>query len=502
MDTKIVIVAVVAVVAVAGVAAFFLMNNNGSEEASYPDTYLTVLGNANEDLAVDGKDVSAIQKFIDDKVAESSGYKYKDYYMYDANNDQVIDDKDVTMVKNMVAAQQSGDWKSVGKVYYVNVDYDIASYDMSKGNKVITLIAPPLDTVLAIGGQDLVVGTDNRITTGKYHMEYMTTLDFDTLIDVGDCKEPDTEKITNASLQYGSVNVVCGTKNTYGPTMEKTFEGTNVQVIRIASWEYGGTLYGLHTLGFLLKKGDEANAFYNEYMNIEREVQKIVKEVPASKKSAGKVGAAACYGYLDELSLLGEYTGEYANLMLLDPYDSATPFLGGQSGGHGNTIDTEGILAMYQQYNLINLILMIGTPFQINSASGDAQSSIAYIEDLYDMWDKRIGTKSMENLNTCIAGYSFSSGVSEVLNQMILCYYLYNEEFLAHFNCTTQAEAQDVLAGYVDWYCESIGIDGTWSFYGEDHGGKAGTYGMNLLYCGEGDERNILYGLEEGSVPM
>lgn len=504
MDTKVIIIAVVAVVAVAGVAAFFVLNNSdsGKELDGYPDTYMTVLGNANEDLVIDSKDAALIQKFINDKTSESSSYKYKEYYMYDANRDKVIDSKDVDKVNAIIAAQSSGNWSAVGSVFYVNVDYDIAEYDMTKGNKVITLIAPPLDTVLAIGGQDLVVGTDNRITTGKYHAEYAETLDFDTLIDVGSCNEPDTEKITNASKKYGSVNVVCGTNGSYGPNMEKTFKDTDVQVIRIASWEFGGTLYGLHTLGFLLKLSDGAMDYYEQYKAIEDDVQKIVKSVPAAKKAAGHVGAAAAYGYLDELSLLGEYTGEYANLMLLDPYDSATPYLGGRSGGHGNTITTEGISAMYQQYYLRNLLLMIGTPFQITSHSaddkGNAQSTTANFKNMYNTWSKRIGAEDLNELNMCITGYSFSSGVSEILNQLIHCYYLYNDEFLAYYGCTTQEEAQDVLAEYVDWYCEAIGIDGLWSFYGEDHGGKEGTYGMNLLYCGEGDKRNIMYGLESG----
>ncbi|MCQ2079918.1 MAG: hypothetical protein MJZ38_07695, partial [archaeon] len=115
-------------------------------------------------------------------------------------------------------------------------------------------------------------------------------------------------------------------------------------------------------------------------------------------------------------------------------------------------------------------------------------------------WDETIGLDKMPGLEVCITGFSFSSGVSEVLNQLIHCYYLYNEEFLAKTGLATQKEAQDLLASYVDRYCEFIGIDDLWSFYGEDNGGKIGTHGMNLLYCGAGDERNIMYGPVGGSV--
>lgn len=498
MDKKIMIgVAVVAVIIVA--AAAVVMLKKGGDEFSideYPDTYLTVLGNAEPDLVIDSKDIKAIERFINNGTADKSGYKYKDYYMYDANFDKKIDQNDADIVAAMVRCQTTGDWTDCQYVYYVNVDKEVAKYDMTISEMVVTLIAPPLDTVLAIGGADLVVGTDNRITTGKYHEEYETALDFDRLVDVGDCKEPDLEKISTLSDKYDGVNVVCGTQKTYGPTMEKVFKNTDVQVIRIGSWEYGTTLYGFHTLAFLLKQVEESQDFYAGYVGINTVVKEIVNTVDPSKKAPGKIGAAACYGYLDELSLLGFYTGEYTNLMVLEPYDTAEAYLGGgESGGHGDTITTEDVSAMYQKYYLKNLFLLIGTPFQIVASEGDAQSSQNYMKNIYKTWSDRIGAKQMHDLNISVSGYSFSSGVSEVLNQLIHCYYLYNDEFLAYFDCDTQEDAQDILAGYVDWYCESINIDEKWSFYGEEDGGPEGTIGMNLLYCGEDDDRNILYGV-------
>lgn len=89
-----------------------------------------------------------------------------------------------------------------------------------------------------------------------------------------------------------------------------------------------------------------------------------------------------------------------------------------------------------------------------------------------------------------------------MLNELIFAYWLYNEEFLAFFGCTDQAGAQDVIAGYVDAYCGFIGIDSLWSFYGEDHGGPQGTVGMNLLYCGADDGRNMMYGPVKGSTDV
>ncbi len=504
MDNKLLIILAVAAVIAVGGGAYFLMTQGGSSSpytpSEYPDTYLTVLGNAEADNVIDSKDVTKIQALVDSK----ESYDYKKYYMYDANYDGKIDSADVEMVQKIVTALGAADptssaaWTDVGTVHYVNVDKKIASYDMTKSNKVITLIAPPLDSVLAMGGKDLVVGFDNRITTGKYYSEYAKTFDYSKMYDVGSSSEPSTEVITNAAKEHGSVTIVCGTSGSYGPNMESTFAGTNIQVVRIASWEYGGTLYGFMTLGFLLKMNDGAAAYYSKYMEIADNVANFVKNVvPDSKKAAGEVGAAACYGYNDELSLLGNTSGEYANLMLLGPWDSAESYLsGGATGGHGTTITAEGVSAMYQSHHLRNLILMIGTPFQVKAGEGNAQSSQAYITDLYNAWDDKIGLSVMSELDYCIAGYSFSSGVSEVLNRLILSYYLYTDEFVTQFGGGTHDGAKAYIGSYVNWYCQAIGIDSLWSF----DGSVPGTLGMNLLYCGAGDQRNIMYGPASGST--
>lgn len=509
MDGKIIAIIAVAVVAVVAGGAYVALGGDDDDDSGmdlnlnkYPETYLTVLGNANLSNEFSSADAAAIQKFIDDNVADSDSYKYKDYYMYDANYDGKIDSDDVDKVNAIVSALTSGDWSEVGDVHYVNVDYDVVSYDMAHNNKVITLIAPPLDTVLAMGGNGLVVGTDNRITTGKYREEYKTALDFSKIVDVGSCNEPDTEKILKASDDNGGVNVVCGTVDKYGPNMEKTFKGTNVSVIRIASWEYGATLYGLMTAGFLLKKTTESQSYYDWYKGIHDEVMKIVDSVSDEKKSAGKIGSTVCYGYLDELFILGAYSGEYTNLMVLDPYDSTEAFLKGiTTGGHGNTISTEDVMTMVEGYNLKHLILMIGTPFQVNTkatGSDNIQSSQAYMKEIYNKWLERIaGTVTeaqnefLSKCNICIAGYSFSSGVSEVLNQLILCYYLYPDEFKAHFRCSDDDAAKEKIREYINGYCQKIRIDGSWAF---DSSGD--VRGMNLLYCGESDARNIMNGIE------
>lgn len=495
-ETKAIVAAFVAVAAVAVAAVCLMHDDDGGvfSPRAYPASHLAVLGNADLDLDIDEDDAEFIQALI----GSGEPYDYADVYMCDANGDGRVDQSDVDMVRAMAAAQTSGDWSAVGTVRYVNVDLEIAEYNMTGSDKVITLIAPPLDSVLAMGGRDVVVGFDSRITTGKYHSEYARTFDFSIMYDVGSCNEPDTEVITSASKRYGGVTVVCGTRDSYGPTMESVFDGTEVQVVRVASWEYGGTMYGFMTLAYLLKHTEGAAEYYEWYMRLMSDVEAISVSAPESIRSNG---AAAAYGYTDELSLLGRYTGEHACLASLGVEDAADAYLGGLAGGgHGNTVSAEAVSSMYQSNGLRYLVLMIGAPFQVETASGDAESTAVSYRAIWNNWHHRIGADTMEDLSMCITGYSFGSGVSDVLDRLILCYWLYNDLFMEHYGCADQGAAQDVLAGFVDAYCEYIGIDGAWSFYGEANGGRSGTLGMNLLYCGEGDSRNIMYGPEEGSA--
>ena len=509
MDSKLVIIiAIVAAAAVGGGVYYYFAHDNGSTTFSpnaYPDTYLTVLGNANLDNQFSQADADAIQNFI----TSGNPYEYKDYYMYDANFDGVIDQKDVDKVNAIVTAVGTADptdvanWADVGKVFYVNVDKKIVSYDMTKTNKVITLIAPPLDSVLAMGGKNLVVGFDSRIeASGKYYPEYANTLNYTNPYLVGSCNDPLTEVISQAASDLGAINVVCGNSGSYGPNMESTFEGTNVQIIRIASWEYGETLYGFMTLGFLLKMNDGAQAYLTQYETYANQVKTFIESIPAATKES--IGAAVAYGYdmeSNEIKLLGISSGEYANLMTLQPYDSGESYLNGAAtAGHGNLINGETVAALYTEHNLKRLILMIGTPFQVKAGSGNAQSTQAAIEAFYAHWESalQLSKVSMPNLDYCIAGYSFSSGVSEVLNRLVLAYYLYPGEFIDYFGSGNEETARNVIKNAVNWYCGAIGIDGKWSFDGTE---GSNMVGMNLLYCGSGDHRNIMYGPASGANP-
>ena len=440
------VIAVVVIVAAAGGAYLLLDDSRGSSQgytaSDYPSR-LMVLGNANLDDYLDEKDVKYLEEVLSQEEID-----YNSYYMCDANFDKVIDQQDLEYLKKMIAES----WEEITYVYYVNVDHKVCKFDMTTSKKCITLIAPPLDNVLILNSS-LVVGVDNRITTGKYAEEYNTVLDISKMVDVGNCNDPDKEKISQASKDNGGeMIVVCGTQDSYGPNMEEALAGSGVQVVRLPSWEYGATMQGFLTLGYLLDELDNAYRYMAWYDGVEQLVQDIVKTIPEEDRP----WVAAVYAYTDSLQLLGEYTGEYANLMKLGVKDVAEKYLHGQqTGGHGNAINNEVISAMVDQYGMQYLIGMVGAPFQ---AQGEYQAMV----DTYNHWKKALGP-ALSQCDFAICGYSFSSGVSEVLNQLILGKYLYPDYF-----------ADVDVEKYVNEYCQFLGIDDKWTYDS-----------MNLLYCND-----------------
>lgn len=440
------VIAVVVIVAAAGGAYLLLDDSRGSSQgytaSDYPSR-LMVLGNANLDDYLDEKDVKYLEEVLSQEEID-----YNSYYMCDANFDKVIDQQDLEYLKKMIAES----WAEITYVYYVNVDHKVCKFDMTASKKCITLIAPPLDNVLILNSS-LVVGVDNRITTGKYAEEYNTVLDISKMVDVGNCNDPDKEKISQASKDNGGeMIVVCGTQDSYGPNMEEALAGSGVQVVRLPSWEYGATMQGFLTLGYLLDELDNAYRYMAWYDGVEQLVQDIVKTIPEEDRP----WVAAVYAYTDSLQLLGEYTGEYANLMKLGVKDVAEKYLHGQqTGGHGNAINNEVISAMVDQYGMQYLIGMVGAPFQ---AQGEYQAMV----DTYNHWKKALGP-ALSQCDFAICGYSFSSGVSEVLNQLILGKYLYPDYF-----------ADVDVEKYVNEYCQFLGIDDKWTYDS-----------MNLLYCND-----------------
>lgn len=507
MNVKIAAAAVAAVVVVAAVAAALVASSgDGSDtygaditDGEYP-TNLMILGNANLDDYLDEDDVELIESLAESAPDDGDGYAefYGANYFADANYDGRIDGDDADCVRSML----EGEWDEIVYVYYLDANFEISSFDMTMSTRnLITLICPPLDNVLILN-PDLLVGTDSRPLTGQFMPQYEGVLaDIEerngrTLYNVGLASSPTLETISAASAAYGGeLVVVCGDDG-YGEGMEDTLAASGVQVVRLPTWEYGGTLPGLLTLAFILDVDDSdgvsemdvAYEYEEWYSDIEGYVQGCVSAVP----DGDAPGAAVAYAYTDPMQLLGSYTAEYNNLLKLGVGDVAGEYFGGgATGGHGTQVSDETIADLAANHGLDVLVGLVGAPFQVEdneSSSSTDQATSAGLASVYDSWTAELSS-IVGDMEFYVAGYSFLSGASEPLGELILGYIFYGEEY---------GFTLEYLEQKVDEYCRWIGIydidgDGVTETYDSDGRPYEWCFAnMNLVYGGEGNPKNIM----------
>lgn len=505
MERKtIAVVGVVAAIIVVAAAFMILRDDGGSGSGSdvladsYP-TNLMIMGNANLDDYLDNRDVTYIQNLL-----SKGDVDYSKYYMADANGDGKITSDDVDYLEKML----EGKWDEIKYVHYLNADFKMAKFDMSVDDRmVITLICPPLDNVLILN-PELLYGTDMRPDTGKYKPQYEGLLSHieevggRDLVNVGIAATPTLETIAQASKDNGGHMIVLCGDHSYGPNMESSLAGSGVQVLRLPTWEYGGTMPGLLTLAFILDVDDSdgvsemqrAYEFKAWYDDIEGHVRQAVSQIPEGEHP----NVSTVYAYTDPLQILGTYTGEYNNSLKLGIGDVTQKYMhGAATGGHGNAIDNEVISQLVKNYDLDILVGLVGAPFQIEDngtqgSSGVDQASYEGMKNVYDKWMSTIGPAlgGENGADFFITGYSFLSGASEPLGQLILGYYFYGDK-VSDFNI-------DYLKQKVNEYCQWIGI------YDIDGDGESTPYDadgrpyewcfdcMNLLYAGEDSDKNIM----------
>ena len=151
MNVKIIAVVAVAIIAAGAVAGVFIMNNQGDDTKKSDARFaLQILGNANEDYTLDGKDIKIIEKII------AGELKSEDYPYADANNDKEVNDADKQIVQDLID-------KKEGSVAYV-VNLDSRKDDQSE---IVTKVTYPLkkivpygvnivEPIIAIGGGEAV----------------------------------------------------------------------------------------------------------------------------------------------------------------------------------------------------------------------------------------------------------------------------------------------------------------------------------------------------------
>lgn len=233
-----------------------IVTGDPNRETAAADGRLWIVGNANLDDVLDSKDIAWIKKIIRGQANEvilNPGLSSHSVNtrMADANQDGVIDKKDIEKVQSMIDATADSA-KQV--IYYVDVDGGMSKMHFPAKSIISTYeqISKQLQTLHAM---DQVIACDNGSAGHIYAQKWLTPekVIFNSWNERSD---PSAEVIE----KYAPDIVITGSRDTYPTTCEKLLPAnrTNMDIIRISSWEDGNTIVGTLTLGFMILKNQEA----------------------------------------------------------------------------------------------------------------------------------------------------------------------------------------------------------------------------------------------------
>ncbi|MDO5861816.1 MAG: hypothetical protein Q4Q58_03370 [Thermoplasmata archaeon] len=440
-----------------------LLGSMRSSETEYP-ARLMVLGNADCNDVIDEEDVKAVRALIAD------GYVYTESYMADANYDGLIDEQDVEIIERMISFDQD-------VVYYFNVDYNIASFNMSYPLNLANILTQTLEAICILCPEN-VVATDERCSMnspqGTFYTEYEYILDYDSgLGNIGSHKTPNAETYAQVARDNdGYLTVWMNSVNAYNTGYLETQLGSydKIQLVRLPSWENGAAINGIITAGYLFNTGsgglswDRAVAYAEWYDSIMDGIEQRVSTLEESEKKKVIVTYVSSSDSL--YSLLAGTSGEHRNLVKLGIVDVAGQYFEdhGITETHYQDLDQEALAAFYQQYGIDLIIGTVGSPYNATAAQMIAS---------YDLRSSQIA--QLTGTELVITGWINATGPGEVIFCLMIAKYLYPELF-------SDMDLEEV----VNTYLQFMGN------YGTEEAGQWTYDTLNLLYCGEGSDKNIM----------
>lgn len=445
MNNNAKIIAVVAVVVIIAAAAFVVLNNGheqteaeknksdlskvlqkmSDDTADYP-ARLMILGNANCDDDITKADVSYIKNLI------ANGYDYTKEFMADANYDGIIDEKDIELVEKLIDKENYYD-----KVNYINCNYKIRSYDMSHPLKLANILTQTLE-IECILAPEAVVATDYRAgdparNNGQstFWHEFASLLDYDDMGYIGNHKTPVAEVLVDVAREYGDGYLTVWFNSEYANNtgnLEDQVEGTNVQILRLPSWENGATANGVLTAGYMFHKYDKAvewTTWYDKWM-------KVIQDKVAALTDAEKKKVLGSYLSTSEESPGSEYwifkgdSGEYQNLLKLGIIDVVDKISLSGSKSWKEALTDEQFANVCKTYGCDLMVGTVAGPYGALGVGEDATPiSVEYMKKVYDERLKGINEYSGGTVDLVVFGWIYASGPMELTFLSTIGNYLY-----------------------------------------------------------------------------
>ena len=276
MDSKMMTIIAVVAVAVVGVAAavVFLGGGNGDDTSRVDVEYaLQLMGNANEDMTMDGKDVKIVEEIV------NGNLKAEDYPYADANNDGKVTADDVQVVKDLVNR------KTGTKAFVVNMGSDgktkitEVTYPMTKIVPYgINILAP----ILVIdGGKNIAAYFASAYPNNEASMQGVDLKGGSRSI--GD-KAWQNFLTTDAEVHFDGFVYTYDARAQVLDTYVDDMNAAGIPILCFAAADSDGELKAAVTLGFLF--GEKSEKLGKKYADIYENVREtITKKVGNAKET-------------------------------------------------------------------------------------------------------------------------------------------------------------------------------------------------------------------------
>ncbi len=267
------IIIAIIVIAAIGIGVFFLLNNSNDNTPTSvtevvtddPNRYtapgggrLWIVGNANMDDVLDEDDVEYIKGIISGKNNELIFFEdISDYSqeirVADVNQDGVLDQNDIDKLESMISATADSEKQLI---YYMDVDGALNTVHFP-AKTVISTYEQNSKQLQTIHAMDQVIAWDYQSAAHIYASAYS---DIPVIFNAySERKDPSADLI----IKYQPDIIATGSKTIYCQTLETALpeNRTNMDILRISSWEDNRVIEGTLTLGFILCKNSEAQAY-------------------------------------------------------------------------------------------------------------------------------------------------------------------------------------------------------------------------------------------------
>lgn len=407
--SKVMTIAVIAMLLVVVVAGAILLNQIGvgKKYTNVSSLRLQVLGNANEDDVIDQRDVDYIRDVISGKEIKTN--------LSDANHDGVVDSGDVDQVNKIINDEAS-------ELYYIDCDFKTAKVNLPV-NRIITAYSNWAEMVRVLGATDRVIAVDDHI------LGYPTYLpEFASLPSVGTRFAFNVETIL--SLDPDIVLTGSATRCTPGLESMLSANATDIDVVRLPSYEYNLVSSGILTLGYILGAQEEAYEYIAWHDSIVDKVTNALRSANMNDRPSvfmdrpGSTTVAKGSGYSEVLEMAGGIN------------------IGKDLVGNFPTVDLEWVIEQNPEH-------IIGISF-----SGSYESnSMSLLTTRYDEIVENFGyTDAVKEGNVHVLHYDIYLGVSYVVGLAYTAKWLYP-------NLTGNIDPPAIHQEYIDKFCGGLDYD-------------------------------------------